>query len=66
VNGDRLSLSKTCRAIRPPSQKECGALPTHVVTFRDGDRAAVCADCALYLGQVAGAHGTTIQTERIS
>lgn len=54
-----------CVAITPPKKEACGEDATHVVTFQDGDKAKVCANCALYLGQIAGTHGTTIKTERL-
>jgi hypothetical protein len=55
-----------CQAINPSTKDVCGAIATHIVTFQDQSKARVCADCALYLGQIAGTHGETIKTERLT
>lgn len=64
--GQQSKLHPECRAIDAATKDKCGKTPTHIVTFLDGHRLAVCHDCALYLGQVAGSHGKTIKTEKIA
>lgn len=54
-----------CRAIVPPNAAACGKEVLYRITFRDGDKVNVCGDCALYFGQVAAAHGTTVRTQRL-
>lgn len=51
----------TCRAIVPPTI-DCPKPATHVVTFQDGDRANVCADCAMHMKEI---HGTSIKIEKL-
>jgi hypothetical protein len=57
--------SRYCRAVVPPNTDACGASASHVVTFRDGDRAVMCADCMAYYRAFAEAHGAPVSVERI-
>jgi hypothetical protein len=54
-----------CQAVVPPTPEACGKPATHIVHFQDGDKIRTCQNCALYLGQLAGTHGTNIKTERL-
>lgn len=56
-------MTKRCRAIVPPATDACGAPATHVVTFRDGDRAPMCVDCMEYYRAFAEAHGAPLTIE---
>jgi hypothetical protein len=57
---------KTCQAVRPPNLEPCGKPATYVVTFQDKDTAYTCADCVLYLGQLAGSHGASLRAEKLA
>jgi hypothetical protein len=55
-----------CRVIRPPQTDACGdTKPTHRVIFADGDASLACELCAVYLRDLAQAHGTRVRIERL-
>jgi hypothetical protein len=44
---------RSCRAIVPPNTDACGKMATHVVTFSDGQRAAMCTKCMVAMRELA-------------
>jgi hypothetical protein len=56
---------KKCVAVRPPMTDACGETATHLVTFRDGDKAAMCEPCAMYYAQMASSVGAPIKVETL-
>ena len=63
--GPHAVRSRTCRAVTPPLTDACGKPATHVITFGDGDRAAMCHPCTLYYEAMAEERGTRVKVERL-
>jgi hypothetical protein len=51
------------RATLPPDGRVCGAAVRRAITWPDGDRTLVCADCALRLTQLAASHQSSLRVD---
>jgi hypothetical protein len=60
-----VSNHKTCRVVTPPNTAECGKPARCLLTFADDDQTTACEPCALYLSELAKAHGTIIKVVRL-
>ena len=58
-----VQAGRTCRVIRPPSADACGKRATTKLVWTDDTTSDACADCAMYLKQVAESHHTVVRVE---
>jgi hypothetical protein len=61
----KVTANPTCIAVTPPSEGACGKPAARIVTFFDGDKALMCAPCAMYYEAKARELNTSIKVERL-